>query len=37
MKTINCHTHFVLPAYYDAVVKHGADKEDGFPCRRAGR
>ncbi|HIY84200.1 amidohydrolase family protein [Rubneribacter sp.] len=31
MKTINCHTHFVLPAYYDAVVKHGADKEDGFP------
>lgn len=31
MKTINSHTHFVLPVYYDAVMKHGADKEDGFP------
>ena len=27
----NCHTHFVLPSYYNAVVEHHADKEDGFP------
>ncbi len=31
MKIVNCHTHFVLPAYYEAVVKHHADQEDGFP------
>lgn len=31
MKIINSHTHFVLPVYYNAVMKHGADKEDGFP------
>ncbi len=31
MRIINSHTHFVLPVYYDAVMKHGADKEDGFP------
>ena len=31
MKIVNCHTHFVLPSYYNAVVEHHADKEDGFP------
>ncbi len=31
MKIVNCHTHFVLPSYYKAVVEHHADKEDGFP------
>lgn len=31
MKIVNCHTHFVLPSYYKAVVEHHADKKDGFP------
>lgn len=31
MKIVNCHTHFVLPSYYNAVVEHHADKEDSFP------
>ena len=31
MKIVNCHTHFVLPSYYNTVVEHHADKEDGFP------